>query len=106
MNKVIKLNKNIKNRFSEEQLTRATTIINKLKEYTLDEVAKHNKKTDAWIVISGKVANITKWIPKHPGGNVIMKGVGRDATSLFNSIGHDDYAKKMVKKYQIGILKK
>ena len=80
--------------------------INKLKEYTLDEVAKHNKKTDAWIVISGKVANITKWIPKHPGGNVIMKGVGRDATSLFNSIGHDDYAKKMVKKYQIGILKK
>ena len=80
--------------------------INKLKEYTLEEVAKHNTKIDAWIIINNKVANITKWIPNHPGGDIIMKGVGKDATKLFNSIGHDDYAKKMVKKYQIGIIKK
>jgi len=79
---------------------------NKTKEYTLEEVAKHNTKSDAWIIINGKVANITKWIPKHPGGDIIMKGVGKDATTLFNSIGHDDYAKKMFKKYQIGIIKK
>jgi protoporphyrinogen oxidase/cytochrome b involved in lipid metabolism len=78
----------------------------KAKEYTLEEVAKHNTKSDAWIVIQGKVVNITNWIPKHPGGDIIMKGVGKDATRLFNSIGHGDYAKKMVKKYQIGILKK
>ena len=86
--------------------TKNKTTNNVLKEYTLAEVAKHNKKTDAWIVINKKVANITKWIPKHPGGDIIMKGVGKDATALFNNIGHDDYAKKMVKKYQIGILKK
>ena len=78
-----------------------------MQEYTLEDVAKHNKKTDAWIVIGNKVANITKWIPKHPGGDIIMKGVGKDATKLFNSIdSHNDYARKMVKKYQIGILKK
>ena len=76
---------------------------NKLKEYTLDEVAKHNKKSDAWIVINNKVANITEWIPKHPGGDIIMKGVGKDATSLFNSIGHDDYAKKIIEKIQNSI---
>ena len=35
-----------------------------------------------------------------------MKGVGKDATKLFNSIGHDDYARSMLKKFQIGILKK
>ena len=74
------------------------------KKYTLEEVAKHKTKNDAWIVIEGKVANITKWIPKHPGGDIIMKGVGKDATSLFKSIGHDEYAKKMLKKYQIGII--
>ena len=77
-----------------------------LKEYTLEEVAKHNKKSDAWIVIDNKVADITKWIPKHPGGDIILKGVGKDATNLFNSIGHDEYARKMLKQYQIGILKK
>ena len=78
----------------------------KYKEYTLEEVSKHNTKSDAWIVIEGKVANITKWIPKHPGGDIIMKGVGKDATHLFKAIGHDEYAKKMLNKYQIGILKK
>ena len=76
----------------------------KWQEYTLAEVAKHNKKSDAWIVINGKVADITKWIPKHPGGDIIMKGVGKDATNLFNSIGHDEYARKILKTYQIGIL--
>jgi cytochrome b involved in lipid metabolism len=35
-----------------------------------------------------------------------MKGVGKDATELFNSIGHDTNARKMLKKYQIGVLKK
>ena len=74
------------------------------KKYTLDEVAKHNKKTDAWIVVDGIVADVTKWIPKHPGGNIIMKGVGKDASKLFHGIGHDDYAKKMLKKYKIGEL--
>ena len=79
---------------------------NKTTEYTLEEVAKHNKKSDAWIVIHNKVADVTKWIPLHPGGDIIMKGVGKDATTLFDNIGHDDYAKKMLNKYQIGILKK
>jgi monoamine oxidase len=73
-------------------------------KYTLSEVGKHNKKDDAWIAIDGIVSDITKWIPKHPGGDIIMKGVGKNATKLFNSIGHDNYAKKMLKKYQIGIL--
>lgn len=78
----------------------------KEKEYTLDEVKKHNKKTDAWIVINGIVADVTNWIPKHPGGDIIMKGVGKDATNLFNSIGHSSSAKKLLKKYKIGILAK
>ena len=77
----------------------------KEKEYTLQEVEKHNKKTDAWIIINGIVADITEWIPKHPGGDIIMKGVGKDASKLFNTIGHDSYAKKMLQKYKIGKLK-
>ena len=86
--------------------TKSNTKSNKSTEYTLEEVAKHNKKSDAWIVIHNKVADVTKWIPLHPGGDIIMKGVGKDATTLFDNTGHDEYAKKMLKKYQIGILKK
>ena len=91
---------------SKNQTKKKEHGIIKNKEYTLEEVAKHNSKSDAWIVINNKVADITKWIPKHPGGDIIMKGVGKDASALFKSIGHDDYAKKMLKQYQIGILKK
>jgi len=77
---------------------------NKDIKYDLEEVAKHNKKSDAWIVVNGIVADITKWIPLHPGGDVILKGIGKDATALFKAIGHDKYAKKMLYKYKIGIL--
>jgi cytochrome b involved in lipid metabolism/monoamine oxidase len=92
---------------SSTKLTKKKEVgIIKNKEYTLEEVSKHNKKSDAWIAINGKVADVTKWIPLHPGGDIIMKGVGKDASALFKSIGHDEYAKKMLKKYQIGILKK
>ena len=92
---------------SSTKLTKKKEVgIIKNKEYTLEEVAKHNKKSDAWIAINGKVADVTKWIPLHPGGDIIMKGVGKDASALFKSVGHDEYAKKMLKKYQIGILKK
>lgn len=78
----------------------------KNKTYTIEEVAKHNKKSDAWIVIDGIVADITKWIPLHPGGDIIMRGVGKDASKLFHNIGHSANAKKMLKKYKIGILAK
>ena len=31
------------------------------------EVATHNAADDCWIVISGKVYDITGWLPYHPG---------------------------------------
>ncbi len=36
-------------------------------KYTLDEVAKHNKKEDLWFVVHGKVYDVTKF-DDHPGG--------------------------------------
>ena len=77
-----------------------------IKFYTSTEVAKHSKKSDAWIIIHNKVYNITKWIPKHPGGNIIMTGVGKDATSMFESIGHSSQAHSILKDYFIGHVKK
>jgi len=53
------------------------------KSYTMNEVASHANKNDCWLVIDGKVYDVTKFIPDHPGGNEILKGCGKDATSLF-----------------------
>ena len=70
----------------------------------MKDVEKHNKKSDAWLVINNKVYNVTKWIDKHPGGMIIMKGVGKDATEMFKAVGHSNNAKKILKGLQIGIL--
>lgn len=76
------------------------------KEYTIKEVSKHNKLNDAWLIINNKVYNVTKWIPNHPGGNIILNGIGKDATGLFNSVGHSNNAKKILKSMYIGVVKK
>ncbi|XP_035665414.1 cytochrome B5-like protein [Branchiostoma floridae] len=49
------------------------------------ELAKHNKKEDAWIIIDGKVYDMTEYVAKHPGGDAILRNVGGDATSGFHS---------------------
>jgi protoporphyrinogen oxidase/cytochrome b involved in lipid metabolism len=74
------------------------------KEYSMKEVKTHNTRKDAWIVINKGVYNITDWIDKHPGGDIIMKGVGKDTTQLFESIGHPEYVKKMLKKMKVGYI--
>lgn len=65
-------------------------------EITLEQVAQHGSRDDAWIAIDGNVYDVTEWIPQHPGGDTIMNGVGTDATDLFNSIGHPSYVKEQV----------
>lgn len=51
---------------------------------TLEEVALHSTPDDCWIIVSGKVYNITEWAPHHPGGAGIARMyAGKDATAEF-----------------------
>jgi flavocytochrome c len=60
------------------------------KEITMEEVAKHNKKDDVWVVVKGVVMDVTKFLPDHPGGaQAIINFAGRDATEEFEML-HDD----------------
>lgn len=77
---------------------------NKIKYYTLKEVSKHNKENDAWLIINGKVYDVTKWIPKHPGALSILKGIGKDATNLYYKTGHSKKADYYLNKLLIGEL--
>lgn len=71
------------------------------RKYSWDEVSTHNSENDCWSVIKGKVYDVTNWIPKHPGGNLIMNGAGRDATALFISY-HPLQTEAVLQKYLIG----
>ncbi|KAL7411209.1 FAD binding domain-containing protein [Mrakia frigida] len=56
----------------------------KMGVYTAEEVAKHNTKDDCWVIVSGEVLDVTKFLPDHPGGEkAIMLYSGRDATEEF-----------------------
>ncbi|KAH8321626.1 hypothetical protein KR074_010532 [Drosophila pseudoananassae] len=54
---------------------------------TKTELALHNKVNDAWMAIRGRVFNVTRYMDFHPGGvDELMRGVGRDATKLFDEV--------------------
>ncbi len=80
------------------------------KSYTLAQVAAHNKESDCWLTIEGKVYDVTAFIPSHPGGKAIIGGCGKDATVLFNERPTNDkgphpaQARELLPKYEIGIL--
>lgn len=67
------------------------------KQFTRQEIEKHNKDNDCWIVVNGKVYDATSVLSWHPGGKApIMAHAGKvhaDTTDEFESI-HDDYALK------------
>eukprot|EP01116_Phalansterium_solitarium_P012048 TRINITY_DN279_c0_g1_i2.p1 TRINITY_DN279_c0_g1~~TRINITY_DN279_c0_g1_i2.p1 ORF type:complete len:132 (+),score=31.66 TRINITY_DN279_c0_g1_i2:68-463(+) len=75
-----------------------------LKQYTAEEVAKHNSMSDAWIVHKGLVYDITKFLDSHPGGeDVLLSVAGReDSTSDFEDVGHSEEARNTMKEYLIG----
>ena len=53
----------------------------------MEEVRRHNKIGDAWLVIDGKVYDISDWTRQHPGGGgVLMSFAGRDASEAFHHI--------------------
>jgi flavocytochrome c len=76
-------------------------------EYTLEEVAKHNTKDDCWVVVDGKVLDVTKFLPDHPGGEkAILLYAGRDATEEFNMLHDPKVIPRYAPEATIGVLKK
>ncbi|XP_034967970.1 cytochrome b5-like [Zootoca vivipara] len=69
--------------------------------FTLNEAVKQNKET--WLVISGRIYDITHFHSKHPGGEeVLLEQVGRDATENFEDVDHFLDAQEMLDQYLIG----
>jgi len=78
----------------------------KLKEYTAEEVAKHKNRSDLWLIIHGKVYNVTPFLEEHPGGPEVLENHGgSDATQDFEDVFHSPKARELMQKYVIGSLK-
>eukprot|EP00439_Symbiodinium_sp_Y106_P045936 s6818_g5.t2 len=61
-----------------------------------EEVAKHNKDSDCWVIVGDQVLDVTAFLSEHPGGKKsIMMFAGKDATEEFDML-HD---RKVIKKY-------
>ncbi|NXG36475.1 CYB5B protein, partial [Dromaius novaehollandiae] len=69
----------------------------------LEEVARRNCSREAWLVIHGRVYDVTRFLEEHPGGEeVLLEQAGRDATESFEDVGHSTDAREMLKQYYIG----
>ena len=55
-----------------------------VKTFTMAEVNKHNTQDDLWLLIDGKVYDVTKFFDEHPGGgDTLLQSTGT-ATSQCN----------------------
>nr|KMM68586.1 fumarate reductase [Coccidioides posadasii RMSCC 3488] len=76
------------------------------KEFTMEEVAKHNKKDDLWIVVKGVVMDVSNWLDEHPGGaQALFSHMGKDATEEFEMLHDDEVIPKYASQIVIGRVK-
>ena len=72
---------------------------------TAEEVARHNKEGDCWLIIRGKVYDVSQYLDDHPGGvEVVTDVAGKDATEDYDDVGHSEEADEMMRDYYIGDL--
>merc|ERR1712130_402628 len=77
-----------------------------MREYTMEEVAKHNTPSDCWVVVNGQVLNATSFLSDHPGGEMaITSFAGRDASEEFNMLHEPTVVEKYAPEIVIGTIK-
>jgi cytochrome b involved in lipid metabolism len=101
----------IKSKQTTQTNTAVTPSINSTAntQYSLVDVASHNKTSDCWLVINNTVYDVTTYIPEHP-SNDIISWCGKEATSAYNTKGnrqepHSARAEQLLIQYKIGELK-
>jgi len=80
-------------------------IINTKQSYTWEEICKHKSADDCWLLIDGKVYDLSNWVPFHPGGDTILNGCASpNATYYFELYHANQKAFKLLNNYYIGVL--
>jgi alkylation response protein AidB-like acyl-CoA dehydrogenase len=79
-----------------------------LKKLSYEEVAKHNKPNDLWIIVDAKVYDVTRFQGLHPGGASVFLDediAGQDATDAFYGLHrHEIILRPQYARLQIGVI--
>jgi len=76
-----------------------------MRAYTAAEVAKHCTRESMWVIIDGKVYDLTEYVDQHEGGSkAIMKHAGGDASVGFHGPQHPPKVDVVIEDFLIGTL--
>ncbi|KAI0035417.1 acyl-CoA dehydrogenase NM domain-like protein [Vararia minispora EC-137] len=79
-----------------------------IKGISREEVAKHNKQGDLWIIVDAKVYDLSRFADMHPGGLAVLidpEVAGQDATDVFYGLHrHEVLEKPQYARLQIGVV--
>ncbi|KAJ3157271.1 hypothetical protein HDU89_002683 [Geranomyces variabilis] len=72
--------------------------------YTTEEVASHRtEKEGVWIIVHGKVYDVTNFLSEHPGGKkILLKVAGQDASKQFDQFHNKSVLDKIASKFYKG----
>lgn len=77
------------------------------KQFTRQEIEKHDSESDCWIVVDGKVYDATSVLSWHPGGKAAITShagrVHQETSDEFASI-HDDFAYQKLQECALGVV--
>ncbi|KAJ7727303.1 acyl-CoA dehydrogenase [Mycena maculata] len=78
------------------------------KQFTAEEVSKHTKEGDLWVIVDSKVFDLSKFAAMHPGGLSVLLDeeiAGQDATDAFFGLHrHEVLLKPQYQRLQIGVV--
>jgi len=75
-------------------------------QWTDEQVAQHNTEDDCFVIVRGKVYNVSSYLKKHPGGfKLLFRSAGADATRDFEGMFHSKRARTILEGMCVGTLK-
>jgi delta8-fatty-acid desaturase len=80
-----------------------STAESRLAKHSIEDVAKHNTRESLWIIVDGRVYDITRYVDKHPGGYLpLLDMAGKDCTDVFANYHAARVYKHMLPPHLIG----
>ncbi|GJQ09958.1 hypothetical protein GpartN1_g1749.t1 [Galdieria partita] len=71
--------------------------------YTIEQVARHHTRKDLWVIIHGKVYDLSSFLDRHPGGEeILLQYAGEDGTLEYEKAGHPEEAQQLLQDFCVG----